>query len=123
MEGHSPDVLGILAKESREPVLDFICSLVGKGDGDNAPGGSRSYSAQCVGMLLFVFGGGFAQGFQEFHIRLCNLRRDFLAVAASAIAHKVGNAVNQHGGLAASGSCQQQQRAFGGKHGLLLHII
>ena len=36
---------------------------------------------------------------------------------------EVGNAVDQHGSLAAAGSGQDEQRAIGGKHCLPLHIV
>ena len=38
-------------------------------------------------------------------------------------ADEIRDAVDQHGRLAASGACQDQQRAVGGKHSLPLHRI
>ena len=45
------------------------------------------------------------------------------AVGAPAVAHEVGHAVNEHGGLAAARACQQQQGPFGIQHRLALLLI
>ena len=123
VEGHCPDVLGFAAQKGTEPILHLVGGLVGKGDGDDVPGGGRLQSAQLIGSLRFLLGGRFAQPLQKQHIAFLHLAGNLPAVAAPTIAHEVCNAVNQHGGLAASGTGQQQQRPLRGKHGLLLHLV
>ena len=45
MKRHRPDILRLRAEKIGKPLLHFICGLVGKGDGDDAPGCGGFYSA------------------------------------------------------------------------------
>ena len=123
MESHRPDILCFRAKQGRQPVLDLVGGLVGKGDGNDAPGYSRLHRTQGVGAGGVLIGRLLPQPFQKFHIFILNMGRDLLAVASAAIAHEVGNSVDQHGGFSAARTGQQQQRPLGSEDGLLLHVV
>ena len=58
--------------------------------------------------------------FQKCHILCGDFFRHLHAVRAPAVAHQVGHPVDEHRGLARTGSRQQQQGALGGQHRLLL---
>ena len=53
------------------------------------------------------------------HLR--NRAADLFGAIGAAKTDDIGNAVDQNGGFAGACTCQDQQRAFGGKHSLLLH--
>ena len=123
VEGHGPNILGTGAKQGGEPVLDLIGCLIGKGDGNNAPGHRRVNGAQAVSQTAILLRGIFIHTFQECHIFLRQIHRDFTAVAAPAVTHQVGDPVDQYCGFAASGTGQQEQGPLGGQNGTALHLI
>ena len=45
MKRHCPDVLRLRAEKIGKPLLHFVCGLVGKGDGDDAPWRGRLHGA------------------------------------------------------------------------------
>ena len=54
MEGHGPHVLPLRAKHGAKPLLQLVGSLVGKGNGKDAPGSNRMESRQPVGSAAYV---------------------------------------------------------------------
>ena len=123
MKRHRPDVLRMGAEKIGKPFLHFICGLVGKGDGDDAPRRGRLHGAEGVRPAGIIEAGVVPQIFQKSHVVLRDGVGNFAAVAAPAEAHEVGNAVNEDGGLAAACTGKQQQRPLRGQHGLTLHIV
>ena len=118
VEGHGPHALALGAQKSGQTVLQLVGGLVGKGDGNDAPGVGRVQRTQAfcapavrrIGQLTL----------QKDHVLLGDILWDLLAVRAAAKTDEIGNTVNQHRGLAASRTCQQQQRPLGGQHCLKL---
>ena len=123
VEGHGPDVLGFGTQHQRQTFLQLIGSLVCKGNGNDAPGHSRTQGAEPVGPVKVKIGGFISKSLQEIHILLGHRIGNFIAVRAAAEAHQIGNPVDQHGGFSASGTCKQQKRALCGQNGLPLHGI
>ena len=120
MECSGPDIPGFLPQHPLQPVLQFIGSLVGKGDGQYLPGPGRLHRAQILHQrpLLRVRGGSVL--LQKLHLILGNGQRYLLRVTAPAIAQEVRYPVDQHRGLAGAGSRQQQQRPLCRQHTLQL---
>ena len=102
MKRHRPDVLRLRAEKIGKPFLHFISGLVGKGDGDDAPRRGGFHGAEGVRPAGIIGTGVVPQIFQKGHVVLRDGVGNFAAVAASAEAHEVGNAVNEDGGLAAA---------------------
>ena len=123
VEGTGPDLVGGGAEHPLQTLLQLPGGLVGKGDGKDRPGRRRLQLTQPLGTLLPPGVGRSGIALQKGYI----LRRDpfghFHAVRAPTVFHQVGDAVDQHGGLAAACPCQQQQRPFRGQHGLLLLLV
>ena len=98
--------------------LQLSGGLVGKGDGQNGPGGGGLQTAQVLdGLHIPPVGGVVLQGGQ---ILRRHPLRDLRAVGAPAVLDQICNPVNKYGGFAAARSGQQQQGALCGQHGLLL---
>ena len=114
VEGHGPDVLGFGAKQDGKPLFQFIGGLVGKGNGNDAPGGGGTQGAKPVSPVPVKFGAVIGEIFQEFHIFFRDRIGNLVAVSGAAKAHDVGNAVDQNCGLTAAGTGQKQQGAVGG---------
>ena len=123
MEGHGPDILGTGPQHIGKPLLHLSGGLVGKGNGDDVPGVGRLQGAEPVCPVYLLLGWVFRQVFQERHILVPDKVRNFCPFRAPAIAQNVGDSVDEHRGLAAAGTCQQQKRPLGGQHGLPLHIV
>ena len=123
MEGHGPNVFRPLPQHGGEALLQLSGSLVGKGDGNNIPGICRLQGTQPVCTVQLLLGGLGGQVFQKIYILILDLSRDLPAVRSPAIAQDVGNSVDEHGGLAAPGTGQQQQGTFRGQYGFPLHIV
>ena len=102
MKRHRPDVLRLRAEKIGKPLLHFVCGLVGKGDGNDAPGCSGFHGAEGVRPAGIVGAGVVPQIFQKGHVILRDCVGNLAAIAAPAEAHEVGNAVNEDGGLAAA---------------------
>ncbi len=62
-------------------------------------------------------------GTQGFDVLLGHRAGRFLRAVRRAEPDKVGDTVDQHGGLAAAGTGKDEQRAVRGKHSLPLHIV
>ena len=123
MEGHSPDVVGLGAQQHRKPLLQFVGSLIGKGNGQNLPGSRRLHRAEGPCQPGLMLRKCFRQILQKFHVLKGNMTGDFITVAAPAEADQICDPVNQNRGFAASGTGQQQQRAFCSQNRLLLLVI
>ena len=123
VEGGSEHFIALLA--AQHPAQTFFqlpCRLVGKGDGHHVPA-AHSVLAQHP---VQPAGGGSAghDGVaQSLDIVLRGWARCLFGAVGRAKPDEVGNAVDQHGSLAAAGSGQDEQRAIGGKHCLPLHIV
>ena len=123
VEGHRPDVIGLGAEHGRQTILQLICSLVGKGDGDDGPRCGRVQRAQLVNRRAVLFCRMLQLALKKFHILLGDIVGDLVGLRGTAEADEIGNAVDEHGRLAASRARQQQQRPLRGADGLELHGI
>ena len=119
VKGAGPDIVGSRAQHSGQTVLQLARRLIGKGDGQNGPRGRRVQGTQPL-LPGLVPRPGPDILLQEGQIILCHPLRHLCAVRAAAILHQVGDAVDEHGGLAAARSGQQQERTLRGQGGLLL---
>ena len=123
VEGGCPDIPGLLPQHPLQTLLQLIGSLVGKGDGQHLPWSCRLYGAQVLDQRTLGLRGLVDVLLQEFHLILRNRQRDLIAIAAPAVTQQVGNPVDEHRGLAAAGTCQQQQRSLRCQHALSLFLI
>ena len=123
VKGHGPNIPCALSQHPFKAILQLIGSLVGKGDGDDAPGGCRFYGAEHICPVTVVIPHRLLQVLQKLKILIRHCIRDQVAVAAPAETDQIGHPVDQHCGLAAAGTGQQKQRSFCGHNGLQLHII
>ena len=57
MECHGPDIRRLRAQHPLQAVLELVGGLIGKCNGDDAPGGGGVHTAQGVGPALFLRGG------------------------------------------------------------------
>ncbi len=122
VEGGGPHVVGGGAQHLFQAGLQLSGGLIGKGDGNDSPGGRRVHGAQLLHPrpVLRVLGEALRAGLQKGQVLLRRPARGLAAVRAPAIADEVGDAVDQHGGLAAARPGQQQQGPLGGQHRLAL---
>ena len=122
VEGSRPDVVGCRAQHLFQPLLQLPRRLVGKGDGQNGPGGGGLHLAQAHLALPLLPGGGPLLGvpLEKGQVIRRHPVGHLGAVGAPPVPHQVGHPVDQHGGLAAAGPRQQQQRPLGGQRRLLL---
>ena len=102
-----------------QPVLQLPGGLVGKGDGQDGPGGGGVQAAQPL-LACFIPQPGPGVFLQKGQIVLGGGLRHLLAVGAPAVLHQVGDAVDEDGGLAAPRPRQQEEGPLGGQGGLLL---
>ncbi len=122
MEGGRVDVAAQrVSQHGTQTLLEFARGLVRKGDGQHVPG-ARGAHGQIGGLPRQVAarGNGIAQVIE---VGLGHGARQFGAAVGGAEADDIGNAVDQHGGLAGARARQNQQRALGGKDRLPLHGI
>ena len=96
--------------------------LVGKGDGHDVPaaGGLAAHHPVQPGGHVGAGHDGGAQGPQ---VLVGGGPGGVIAAVGAAEPDQVGDAVDQHGGLAAARAGQDQQRPAGGKDGLPLHLV
>ena len=125
VEGGGPHVLPGGAKHPGQAVLQLPGGLVGKGDGQNGPGLGGVQAAQPLPPVPVLRGQlrPLGAALQKGQVVGGDPLGDLRAVRAPAIAHQVGDAVDEHGGLSAARPGQQQQRPLGGEHRLLLLIV
>ena len=107
VEGGGPDVVGGVSQFGGQPLLQLPGGFVGEGDGQNRPGGggvqgAELAHAQAVGAAL---GGDVVP--QKEQIVTGDPGGAQGAVRAAAVGDEVGDAVDEHGGLAAARSRQQ----------------
>ena len=119
MEGAGPDIVGGGPQHPGQAVLQLPGGLVGKGDGQDGPGGGGVQAAQPL-LACFIPQPGPGVFLQKGQIVLGGGLRHLLAVGAPAVLHQVGDAVDEDGGLAAPRPRQQEEGPLGGQGGLLL---
>ncbi|MPN16990.1 hypothetical protein SDC9_164339 [bioreactor metagenome] len=96
--------------------------LVGKGDREDLPRFYRTDRQQ--GQQFFTGpSAGFQQGLQFFYFFLRYGAKHTVTVVRRAKPYQVGNAVDQHCGLTAACTCQDQQGAIHRKNRVLLHRV
>ena len=117
VEGGGPDVVGRRPQHPLQPLLQLPGGLVGEGDGDDGPGDRRVYPAQPLLLRLLGGIGVLDVALQKGQVCGGGPGGRLIAVRPAAILHQVGDAVNEHGGLAAARPRQQQQRPIGGQCG------
>ena len=110
------------AQHPAQTLFQLTGGLVGKGNGHDVPAPDSILPQHPVQPRRGV-GAGHDGGAQGFHIVLRHLPGRPPGAVGRAEADDVGNTVDQHGGFAGACTCQNQQRAFGGKHSLPLHRV
>ena len=123
VKGRGPDVVGHGAQSGRQTVLQFPCRLVGEGDGDDLPGPGHIHGAEPVGPVDLKALRMLRKVLQELQVLRSRPFGDEAGVAAPAVGQQVVDPLDQDGGLAGAGACQQQQRSLGGHGSLALHGI
>ena len=123
VEGHSPDILCLRAKQIAKTLFQLIGSLVRKSNSKDAPRQRGLHRAQAIRPPAVIIRQIIPQRVQKFHIILIDGYGDLIAIAAPAEPHQIGDPVDQYRGLSAARTGKQKQRAFGGQYGLTLHII
>ena len=123
VEGGGPHIPGFGAQGPLQAVLQLPGGLVGEGDGDDGPGGGGLHGAQAIRPELFLRGRVGEVALQEGQILLRHPVGHLGGVGAPAIANEVGHPVDEHRGLAGACTGQQQQRALGTQHRLLLLLV
>ena len=123
VERSGPHVPGLLPQHLLQTLLQLVGGLVGEGNGQYLPGSCRLHSTQILSQRALLRRGGGGILLQKLHLVLGNRQRDLVGIAATSIAQQIGYPVDQHRGLAAAGSGQQQQRSLRRQHTLELHII
>ena len=112
----------LAAQHPAQTLFQLPCCLVGKGNGHHVPAAHRvatQHPVQPAGGVCTGHNGG-AQGFD---VLLGHRAGRFFGAVRRAEPDKVGDAVDQHGGLTAAGTGKDEQRAIRGKHSLPLHIV
>ena len=112
----------LAAQHPAQAFLQLPCRLVGKGNGHYVPAAHRiaaQHSVQPAGGI----GTGHNGGAQSLDVLLGHRAGRFLGAVRRAKPDEVGDAVDQHSGLAAAGTGKDEQRAVRGKHSLPLHIV
>ena len=118
VEGGGPHLVAALAQHLAQAGLQLPGSLVCKGDSHYTPGRAGGHAKPGTDNVWQLAVKEVA--FTQFDILWGEVLAHQRAVVGLAIADDVGNAVDQHGGLAAAGAGQHQEGAFGGEDGLLL---
>ena len=123
MEGHGPDARASLAQHPHEPLLQLTGGLVCKRDGQDPVGIHRQLGAEPVGPCPLGPGQDRGQLLEKFGVLLDDPLGDGLGFVAPSEADQIGDPVDEDGGLAASGTGQQQQGALGGQGSGALHGV
>ena len=125
MEGGRPYILSLRPQHPFQTLLQLPCRLVGEGDGQDGPRRGRVNFTEHLRPLGHVLLRVAQVAGQKLHV----LRRDPIGhlhaagVTAPTEADEVGDAVDEHGGLAAAGARQEQQGAFGGEGAQALLLV
>ena len=93
-----------IAQHGFQAFFQLSGGFIGKGNGQHIPRAGRGNAHQR-------------------HQGLRNRAADLFGAIGAAKTDDIGNAVDQNGSFAGACTCQDQQRAFGGKHSLLLHRV
>ena len=123
VEGGGPDVVGVRPQPGGQPVFQFPRRLVGEGDGDDLPGPGHVHGAEAPGPADVLLRGPGGESLQKPQVLLRGPVGHLLRVAAPAVGQKVIDPLDQHRGLAAAGTCQQEEWALRGHGGLTLHGV
>ena len=115
VEGAGPDIVRLLPQHQRKPLLELPRRLVGKGDGEDAPGVHGRGGGQTSGLVPAAL--------QQRERLLIRVYGDVLPVPRSAVFEQLCDAVDEYGGFPAPRPRDDQQRPLRRQHGLLLHGI
>ena len=123
VEGRGEDLISLFpAQHPAQALFQLSGGLVGEGDGHDVPAANGVLAEHPVQPHRGV-GAGHDGGAQGLHVLLRDLPgRPFRAVGR-AEADEVGDAVDQHSGLAAACPREDEERAVGGEHRLPLHLV
>ena len=126
MEGACPDVGGggrVLGEHLGQTLLDLVCRLVGKGDGQN-PIGRAGVVGKFGQNAVFNLGIGKSYSRLQFlHPCFVGAVGNVRAEVGVTVANEKGDAAHQHGGFSASRACQHQQGIVDGEHRLPLLFV
>ena len=108
VEGHGPNALALSAQKSAQTVLQLVGGLVGKGDGDNAPGVGRMQRGKLLRALRTVRSRVLRLRLQKENILLRHMLRYLFAVRAAAETDQIRDSVDQHRCLSAARARKEQ---------------
>ena len=122
VKGTCHNLLAFAAQHIGQAFLELACRFIGKGDRQNPPGRTRIHRTQRSRL------GGHRTGprgtiLQQIPVLLRQGDGHFAAGVRTAVFDHIGNTVDQHGCLAASGPRQNQQSALRMEDRLLLLFI
>ena len=123
VEGGGPDLVGGGPQPGRQPLLQLSRRLVGEGDGQHLPGPGGVHGAEPPDPGLVRPAERLREVFQEGQVLLRGVLRHLGAVAAPTVGQKVIDSLDQHRGLAAARTRQQQEGSLRGEGGLLLGLV
>ena len=123
MESHSPNILRSRTQQNRQTFLQLIGSLIGEGNGHDAPGNCRFHSTQSIRSPSIFFRKILWQRFQEANILFSHRIQNFPAVTAAAKPHDICDPIYKDCCLTAAGAGQKQQRTLSGQHCFPLHAV
>ena len=123
VERHGPYVHGVVAQQCLQSGLQLVCSFVCERDGQNRPRRGGTQCAQALGLLLHGRIARFEVVLEICNVFLRDILRNFIRVGAFAEGDEIGNAVDEHGRLAAPRTGQQQQRPLRRENALALHVV
>ena len=110
-----------IPQHGAQTFLQLPGRLVCEGDGQHIPGACRAHR-KVGGFPRQVAAAGHGAA-QLVKVGLGHRAGQFPAAMGRAEPDDVGNAVDQHGGLAGARACQNEQRPLGSKDGLTLHRV
>ena len=124
MKGRCPDIPGEFFSQCvLQPLLNFLCSLVGKGNGKNLPRPCGLHTAQHLGTHA-VFLCWMAQVItQKQKIFLCGILRCVFIGISFSEPQQIDNAVDEDRCFAAACTSEYQQRTLGMKDCFTLAVI
>ena len=123
MEGTGPDVQRFIAQKGSQTVFELVCRLVGEGDGEDLPGLCRVHREQVLHVEGKLLEFPVEVVLHELHVGFRDLSAEVVGLVRLAVFDDVGDAVDEDRGLPRPGAGQDQQRSFGRRDRLQLHVV
>lgn len=122
VEGARHHFAAVFAQHLGKPLFQLARRFVGEGDREDPPRGTSVHRAQLRDMVIHRhFAAGAAQ--KQLPILVRQLVRHGFGMVSATVADDLRHAVDQHRCFAGTGAGEQQQRAIGVEHRLLLPVV